>query len=290
MAVNSAKQIANELNNKLRWIGLSVMDRVKLVNHLIFWKFMEEKGFLDYNDEYVCYECVDEECKEGDECCEDNKQKDKKRKKKEIKWFWKCKWWENKNYEQINEIWEKLPKFLSKKKEDIKPKFEEIIKNYNFPKELDKIKDTLFSEINNKITDVQWDFFGKMYEEFLSTIADAGNLWEFYTPRHIVEFMTFILESLGLDADKTVCDPSCGSGWFLVKLFEDVYKDKNKDENIHWWEINQDSYIFALMNMFVHWDGKAQLENVDSLDENHYTKFFDTFDYIIANPPYGAKW
>ena len=129
-----------------------------------------------------------------------------------------------------------------------------------------------------------------MYEEFLATIADAGNLWEFYTPRHIVEFMTFILESLWLNHNKTVCDPSCGSGWFLVKLFEDVYKNKRNDENIYWWEINQDSYIFALMNMFVHWDGKAQLKKTDSLDEKHYTRFFDTFNYIIANPPYGAKW
>jgi type I restriction-modification system DNA methylase subunit len=35
-----------------------------------------------------------------------------------------------------------------------------------------------------------------MYEEFLKTIADAGNLGEFYTPRHIVEFMVRILEKL----------------------------------------------------------------------------------------------
>jgi len=221
--------------------------------------------------------------------------------------FWENKKWEKLNYEGINKEWKKLKltnEILKNvdesndKNEDKKEKekqriinnFTQIINNYKFPKELDKIKNTLFQQIDEEALKINWqDIFWHLYEEFLKTIADAWNLWEFYTPRHIVEFMVEILHKLWLSADKTICDPACGSGWFLVKVFEKVYKNARKDENIYWWEINQDSYIFALMNMFVHWDWKANIENVDSLEKNHYENFFDSFDYVIANPPYWMK-
>lgn len=44
-----------------------------------------------------------------------------------------------------------------------------------------------------------------------------GELGQYFTPRTIVDFMTHILDP---KENETVCDPTCGSGGFLIKAFE----------------------------------------------------------------------
>lgn len=74
------------------------------------------------------------------------------------------------------------------------------------------------------LSDTQDDVKGIAFEQFLGTTF-RGELGQFFTPRTIVDFMTHILDPM---EGETICDPTCGSGGFLIKAFEYV---REKIEN-----------------------------------------------------------
>lgn len=103
--------------------------------------------------------------------------------------------------------------------------------------EVIKIRENSFEQILEKLqtynlSDTQDDVKGIAFEQFLGTTF-RGELGQFFTPRTIVDFMTEILDP---QEGETICDPTCGSGGFLIKAFEyvrghiedDIRKQKEK--------------------------------------------------------------
>ena len=87
--------------------------------------------------------------------------------------------------------------------------------------EIIKIRQHSFEQILEKLesynlSDTQDDVKGIAFEQFLGTTF-RGELGQYFTPRTIVDFMTNILDP---NEGETVCDPTCGSGGFLIKAFE----------------------------------------------------------------------
>ena len=85
------------------------------------------------------------------------------------------------------------------------------------------IRENSFIQILEKLetfnlSDTQDDVKGIAFEEFLGTTF-RGELGQFFTPRTIVDFMTEILYP---QEGEVICDPTCGSGGFLIKAFEYV--------------------------------------------------------------------
>lgn len=100
-----------------------------------------------------------------------------------------------------------------------------------------KIRENSFVQIlekleNFNLSDTQDDVKGIAFEQFLGTTF-RGELGQFFTPRTIVDFMTEILDP---QEGEVICDPTCGSGGFLIKAFEYVREKieidvrKHKDE------------------------------------------------------------
>lgn len=86
-----------------------------------------------------------------------------------------------------------------------------------------KIRENSFVQIleklqNFNLSDTQDDIKGIAFEHFLGTTF-RGELGQFFTPRTIVDFMTEILDP---QEGEIICDPTCGSGGFLIKAFEYV--------------------------------------------------------------------
>ena len=86
-----------------------------------------------------------------------------------------------------------------------------------------KIRQNSFEQILEKLqtynlSDTQDDVKGIAFEQFLGTTF-RGELGQFFTPRTIVDFMTHVLDP---KEGETICDPTCGSGGFLIKAFEYV--------------------------------------------------------------------
>ena len=96
--------------------------------------------------------------------------------------------------------------------------------------ELIKIRQNSFEQILEKLqaynlSDTQDDVKGIAFEQFLGTTF-RGELGQFFTPRTIVDFMTHVLDP---KEGETICDPTCGSGGFLIKAFEYVREQIEED-------------------------------------------------------------
>ena len=93
-----------------------------------------------------------------------------------------------------------------------------------------KIRQNSFEQILEKLqaynlSDTQDDVKGIAFEKFLGTTF-RGELGQFFTPRTIVDFMTHVLDP---KEGEIVCDPTCGSGGFLIKAFEYVREQIEED-------------------------------------------------------------
>ena len=93
-----------------------------------------------------------------------------------------------------------------------------------------KIRENSFIQIlekleNYNLSDTQDDVKGIAFEQFLGTTF-RGELGQFFTPRTIVDFMTEILDP---QEGEVICDPTCGSGGFLIKAFEYVREKIESD-------------------------------------------------------------
>ena len=93
-----------------------------------------------------------------------------------------------------------------------------------------KIRQNSFEQILEKLqkynlSDTQDDVKGIAFEKFLGTTF-RGELGQFFTPRTIVDFMTNVLDP---KEGEIVCDPTCGSGGFLIKAFEYIREQIEED-------------------------------------------------------------
>ena len=68
------------------------------------------------------------------------------------------------------------------------------------------------------LADTRDDIKGVAFERFLGRTF-RGEIGQFFTPRTIVEFMVHMVDPRENDI---VCDPACGSGGFLIRVFEIV--------------------------------------------------------------------
>lgn len=96
--------------------------------------------------------------------------------------------------------------------------------------EVIKIRQNSFEQILEKLqtynlSDTQDDVKGIAFEQFLGTTF-RGELGQYFTPRTIVDFMTSVLNP---KEGETVCDPTCGSGGFLIKAFEYIREKIEED-------------------------------------------------------------
>ena len=147
---------------------------------------------------------------------------------------------------------------------------------------------SLLDEINNiKIPEEDTDFFGRIYEYFLSKFAiqEASTRGEFYTPKSIVNLIAEILEP----HEGILYDPCCGSGGMFVqsyKLLEKHHGDTN-NLSIYGQEFTATTLKLAKMNLAIRGIkgnlGKAA--NTFFNDQHSDIKA----DYIMANPPFNQK-
>lgn len=160
----------------------------------------------------------------------------------------------------------------------------------------------MLSKIINMIDSETWtalssDVKGDIYEGLLQKIAEdtKSGAGQYFTPRPIIDAMVRCIKP---EPNKTIVDPCCGSGGFLLlskEFIENNYdlteKDKNflKYNTFRGWEIVPSTYRLCLMNLFMHnisdVDGKSPITRNDALlsDPN------ERFDYVLTNPPFGKK-
>lgn len=147
---------------------------------------------------------------------------------------------------------------------------------------------------------------GDAFEYLLSVLGSQGDAGQFRTPRHIIDFMTAILNPRKTD---TILDPACGTAGFLISAYKHILRQhgelKNDDfvgslhtttprltpddrtritSNIRGYDISPDMVRLSLVNLYLHGFPEPHIYEYDSLtSEDRWNEFYDV---ILANPPF----
>ena len=165
------------------------------------------------------------------------------------------------------------------------------------------------------LSETDLDSKGRAFETFMGSFF-RGNFGQYFTPREIVKF---IVDVLPITNESKVLDTSCGSGGFLLYALNKVreqateyypnYKNDTRqygkwytywhdfaEKNLFGIEINEQISRAAKMNMIIHDDGHTNVITSDGLVSDADIKArtgnngfeYETFDFIITNPPFGS--
>ncbi|MCC3359453.1 type I restriction-modification system subunit M [Bacillus sp. REN16] len=137
------------------------------------------------------------------------------------------------------------------------------------------------------------DVIGDAYEFLIGQFAsEAGKkAGEFYTPSEVSNMMARIA-TIGQEDKKlfSVYDPTMGSGSLMLNVRK--YINHPDSVKYHGQELNTTTYNLAKMNLILHGVDKEdmRLRNGDTLNKDWPTDEPYTFDSVLMNPPYSAKW
>lgn len=162
----------------------------------------------------------------------------------------------------------------------------------------DPQRNITITEVFKKLNDVDvlghnGDVIGDAYEFLISQFAsDAGKkAGEFYTP-HAVSDMMARIAAIGQEEKKlfSVFDPTMGSGSLMLNIRNYIHYPESV--KYHGQELNTTTYNLAKMNLILHGVDKEdmRLRNGDTLNKDWPTSEPYTFDSVLMNPPYSAKW
>ncbi|MGO4453700.1 N-6 DNA methylase [Arthrobacter sp. RAF14] len=134
------------------------------------------------------------------------------------------------------------------------------------------------------------DLLGDAYEYLMRHFATQSgkSKGQFYTPSEVSRVMAQLLQiPAGTPKSTTVYDPTCGSGSLLIKVADaapnglTIYGQEN--DNATW--------ALARMNMILHGNETHDLRQGNTLATPKFTYNgnLQTFDYLVANPPFSHK-
>jgi len=175
----------------------------------------------------------------------------------------------------------------------------------------------IFTKAQNKIQDpaklyrlidmvdsTQWvmmgaDVKGDIYEGLLERNAEdtKSGAGQYFTPRALIRAM---VECMHPEPGKTIADPACGTGGFFLAAYDFITNENNyqidkaqkeflKHNTFYGNEIVAGTRRLCLMNMFLHNIGEIDGESLVSPNDALVAPGPQTFDYVLANPPFGKK-
>jgi type I restriction enzyme M protein len=145
---------------------------------------------------------------------------------------------------------------------------------------------------NYAILSADRDIIADAFEELIGTSFRGGE-GQFFTPRNIVQMMIDVLQP---QSGERIIDPACGSGGFIAHILQHLIK--NKASNYFLSGIDKDLFLSKLAKIYLtilgendyHIFCENSLENPKvwkNETQNHIQ--LESFDLILANPPFGAK-
>ena len=143
------------------------------------------------------------------------------------------------------------------------------------------------------------DVKGDIYEGLLEKNAEdtKSAAGQYFTPRALIRA---IVECVRPEPMKTIADPACGTGGFFLTAYDFLANPKNyqldksqkeflKHNTFFGNEIVPETRRLCLMNMLLHnigeIDGSSSISPTDAL----IAQSDKSFDYVLANPPFGKK-
>ena len=179
--------------------------------------------------------------------------------------------------------------------ENLPELFREIFKNSFLPFKDPSTLNMFLKEIN-EFNYSNSEKLGDAFEYLLSFMGSQGDAGQFRTPRHIIDFITEIVNP---QKNETVLDPACGTAGFLISSYKHILKQNTKKnlgdeltasdrkkigENLNGYDISPDMVKMSLVNMYLHKFTNPKINEYDTLSsEDRWNEYYDV---ILANPPF----
>lgn len=171
-----------------------------------------------------------------------------------------------------------------------------------FTKAQNKIQDPAkLARLIALVDEEQWvklgaDVKGDIYEGLLERNAEdtKSGAGQYFTPRALIRAM---VECVAPEPGKTIADPACGTGGFFLAAYDYLsaqpldagQKRFLKNSTFSGNEIVAGTRRLCLMNMFLHNIGEMVGDSPISSADALIAPPSETYDYILANPPFGKK-
>lgn len=173
--------------------------------------------------------------------------------------------------------------------------FRDIFRGAYIPYRDPETLNMFLKEINDFTYDHSEDL-GNAFEYLLSIMGSQGDAGQFRTPRHIIDMIVDMVDPKKTDS---ILDPACGTAGFLISSYKHIL-EKNKDkegnstlsaderkrmtDSFAGYDISPDMVRLSRVNMYLHKFTKPQINEYDTL--SNLDKWDDTYDVILANPPF----
>ena len=213
----------------------------------------------------------------------------------------------------INENPKEVAKRIKDKFNEAKIVYKDVLDEKETIELDDKSLTYVVGELQNySLMTAERDVVGDAFEVFIHRALKGGQ-GQYFTPKNVVKAAINILD---IDTEEKIIDPACGSGGFLIEGLKFLHKkiedngrkyngpqteietEKIAKANVNFRGIEKDTFLSKVVKayMVIMGDGKSGIFCEDSLEspKNWQPKTqasvqLNTFDVLLANPPFGAK-
>ncbi len=205
-----------------------------------------------------------------------------------------------------NQIAQNLNAYIAEFSEDVRT----VIERFGFGEQIAKMdeKNLLFQVVQafanvdlspERVDNVQ---MGYVFKELIRVGAEQANeeAGEHFTPREVIRLMVSLLLSDEPDLGrshvvKRIYDPACGTGGMLSVAEEFLREDNLKSLPVLFGQdYNDEAWAVCRSDMLIKGETAENIILGDTFTNDHFqrqqngTKW--TFDYMLANPPFGVEW
>ncbi len=181
----------------------------------------------------------------------------------------------------------------------------DVIDKFDFDVQITRLaRDNLLYLVLSKFADIDLHpeavsniEMGYLYEELIRRFSELSNetAGEHFTPREVIRLMVNLLfveddEMLtGPGVVRTLFDPACGTGGML-SVAEDHLRSLNSAAQLEVFgqELNDETYAICRSDMMLKGQDASHIVQGNSFSEDGHAG--RTFDYMLANPPFGVEW
>jgi type I restriction enzyme M protein len=181
----------------------------------------------------------------------------------------------------------------------------EIIEHFGFEEQIAKLESadrlylivSRFCDIDLHPDVVSNIEMGYIFEELIRRFNEASNeeAGDHFTPREVIRLMVNLIFSPDSDVlttpgiVKTLFDPAGGTGGML-SVSEEYVRELNPDARLEVFgqDYNAQAYAICGSDMMIKGQSLDNIRFGDSFTHDHFAG--KTFDYMLANPPFGVEW
>ena len=190
------------------------------------------------------------------------------------------------------------------------PNVRDIMERFGFSEHIERMNEkNLLFEVVQKFANIDLSpervdniQMGYVFEELIRVGAEQANeeAGEHFTPREVIRLMVALLLSSESDLGKsyvvkTIYDPACGTGGML-SIAEEYLREHNSEARpiLYGQGWNDEAWAVCKSDMLIKGANSENIILGDSFTQDAYDRHADgrkrTFDYMLANPPFGVEW